>query len=201
MKLTKAILPLLVTGMVALAANVSAITLDSTRLIGKIVPGTPANPANENEMVNFFVVKYNGGSANGSLGDNPNDPQTEEYVLQVDRGVTGVVPDPGSLDAASSTGAVSVVSNNTTINVGTLGFTYVLAKFGQDAVVFYISGLTGEITLANLVNTQGLSGYSLFNPGGDDENPPPRVPDAGSTLALLGLALGGFGFIRRKVNA
>jgi hypothetical protein len=47
----------------------------------------------------------------------------------------------------------------------------------------------------------GLSGAFLFDHAEETPGtpPPPVVPDAGSTLALLGIALGFLGMAHRKV--
>jgi len=99
----------------------------------------------------------------------------------------------GSLPTASATGAVS--GTGTTINLNTLGtFTYLFAKYdGQNdnSVVWNISGLTGILTIpADGPLGYGLSGWILFGPTG-------TVPDGGTTVMLLGTALGALGMARR----
>ena len=75
-------------------------------------------------------------------------------------------------------------------------FTYLIAKYdGQNDLseVWNISGLTGTITIpGNGPLGYGLSGWRLFNPGGT-----PGVPDGGTTVMLLGAALGALGMARR----
>jgi hypothetical protein len=47
---------------------------------------------------------------------------------------------------------------------------------------------------------QGISHIAIYgNPRSGEIPPPPSVPDGGTTLLLLGAALGGFGVLRRKL--
>ena len=76
---------------------------------------------------------------------------------------------------------------------------YLLVKDGNHTprwYIFDISGWNGTET----INLEGfwasggaISHVSIYNPGGTS------VPDAGSSLALLGLALTSIGFLRRKL--
>ncbi len=86
---------------------------------------------------------------------------------------------------------------STTINLGTTGYEYLLAKYdgpNYGSEVWYIGGLTGSITIPATAGTQGygLSGWTLFTPAQT-----PSVPDGGSTVAFLGLALVGVEGLRR----
>jgi hypothetical protein len=89
-----------------------------------------------------------------------------------------------------------VPGSGTTINLNTLGtFTYLFAKYdGQNdnSQVWNISGLTGILTIpADGPLGYGLSGWILFN------QTAPGVPDGGTTVMLLGAALGALGMARR----
>ena len=91
--------------------------------------------------------------------------------------------------------ATAVSGTGTTIDLNTLGtFTYLFAKYdGQNdkSVVWNISGLTGILTIPQDGPTgHGLSGWILFGPTG-------AVPDGGTTVMLLGAALGALGMARR----
>ena len=83
-----------------------------------------------------------------------------------------------------------------TINLGpTAGvFQYLFAKYdGPNAgsVVWYVGNLTGVITIPQQWAGYGLSGWTLFTgPGGN-------IPDGGTTVMLLGAALGVLGMARR----
>jgi len=119
----------------------------------------------------------------------------------------------GSLPPATATGAVpttNILDGTTpvTVNLGT-GFQYLVAAYdgpNGGVAVFNVGGLTGSIDLyryakplanGNLlganVATQGyfkMTGWTLLNPTG-------AVPDGGTTVMLLGAALGALGMARR----
>ena len=104
----------------------------------------------------------------------------------------------GSLPTA--VGATAVSGTGTTINLTSLGtFTYLFAKYdGQNdnSVVWNISDLTGVITIpADGPLGYGLSGWILFN------QLTPGVPDGGTTVMLLGAALGVLGMARRFLRS
>ena len=98
-------------------------------------------------------------------------------------------------------GGVQGASNDNTVDAG---FEYALAKYdGQNGgyVLFYLGGVA--TTLPSVSNTlwgaadtdqYALSHYTAFNGT-------PTVPDGGTTLILLGAALGGLGLVRRRFNA
>jgi VPDSG-CTERM motif len=101
----------------------------------------------------------------------------------------------------------AVVTNNpgstgtsTTIDLGAGGvYTYLFAKYdGQNdnSLVWNVSGLSGIITIpADGPLGHGLSGWILFGPAGT-----PGVPDGGTTVMLLGTALGALGMLRRALK-
>jgi len=125
----------------------------------------------------------------------------------------------GSLPAATATGAVlgSGIADGTTpvtVSLGT-GFQYLVAAYdgpNGSVAVFNVAGLTGSVDLfryaareldangdptGNLLGSniaaQGyfkMTGWTLLNPTG-------TVPDGGTTVMLLGAALGGLGMARR----
>ena len=89
-----------------------------------------------------------------------------------------------------------VNGTGTTINLGSGLYTYLFANYsGQQrdgvgsnfAEVWYVGNLTGVITIPGA----GLSEWMLFGPG------VPGVPDGGTTVMLLGAALGALGMVRR----
>ena len=95
--------------------------------------------------------------------------------------------------------ATAVSGTVISINLNTPGtFTYLMAKYdGQNdkTVVWNISGLTGILTIPQYGPTgHGLSGWILFGPTG-------AVPDGGTTVMLLGAALGGLGMVRRFLKS
>ena len=90
-----------------------------------------------------------------------------------------------------------VNGTSTTINLGSGLYTYLFANYsGQQrdgvgsnfAEVWYVGNLSGVITIPGT----GLSGWTLFGPGIAG-----AVPDGGTTVMLLGAALGVLGVARR----
>src|SRR6266567_7425392 len=81
-----------------------------------------------------------------------------------------------------------VNGTSTTINLGTQGtYTYLFAKYdgpNYGSEVWYVGDLSGKITIPATAGGYGLSGWTLFGPGGQG------VPDGGTTVMLLGAALG-----------
>jgi protein with PEP-CTERM/exosortase system signal len=152
-----------------------------THVVGTITPGAPADPADVATYINFMIALSPGGS--GSFSGQTITRTTNTF---------------GSLPAATAVGAVS--GTGTTIDLNALGtFTYLFAKYdGQNDVsqVWNISDLTGIITIPGFgPNGYGLSGWILFN------QIAPGVPDGGTTVMLLGAALGGLGMVRRFLKA
>lgn len=88
------------------------------------------------------------------------------------------------------------------------GFEYVIAKYdGPNAgsVVFYFGGAAFTLPADgySIWGNEGqyaLSHWTGFNGPGTGPGPGPGVPDAGSTLALIGLAVTGLGLLRRKLS-
>jgi hypothetical protein len=86
-----------------------------------------------------------------------------------------------------------------TIDLGSGGYTYLYAKYDGPAFgaeVWNIAGLSGLITIPNFAGPNGalqLSGYTLFTGTGG-------VPDGGTTVMLLGVALGALGVVRRYLT-
>lgn len=172
-------------GMLAFSNNVSADTtlgfFPDTHVVGTITPGAPADPADVATYINFMITLPS--------------PGVGTFAGQT---ITRTTNTFGSLPTAdgSPTGG-SVSGTGTTIDLSTLGtFTYLFAKYdGQNDVsqVWNISGLTGVLTIpADGPLGHGLSGWILFNPAGT-----PGVPDGGTTVMLLGAALGALGVARR----
>jgi hypothetical protein len=121
----------------------------------------------------------------------------------------------GTPPTAVAAGAVinqSSIADGTTavtVSLGT-GFTYLVAAYdgpNGSVAVFNVAGLTGSVdlyryamrdgTTGNLIGSntmaQGffrMTGWTLLNPTGS-------VPDGGTTVMLLGAALGGLGVARR----
>jgi VPDSG-CTERM motif len=168
---------------VAVGINIPSITPPSITLafndqyvVGTISPGAPADPADVATYINFMIGLQPGNS--GTFSGQTITRSTNTF---------------GSLPTASATGAVS--GTGTTIDLNALGtFTYLFAKYdgpNDNSVVWNISGLTGILTIPqDGPDGHGLSGWILFGPTGS-------VPDGGTTVMLLGAALGALGMARR----
>jgi protein with PEP-CTERM/exosortase system signal len=106
--------------------------------------------------------------------------------------------DFGSLPTASATGAVSGTGTNITIGSGVYSYLYVVyGNYSGDLIVptqvWYIGNLSGDITIP--LGDFFLIRWTLFGPG------VPGVPDGGTTVMLLGAALGALGMARRLLKA
>ncbi len=176
--------------------------IGADRVLGIVAPGKPAKEANERVMINGLlegwikdgkeVFGFNDGAASGSiLGDNPTDPKEEKYVLKYT--ATTLIPKPAPL--ARENDWYKTETDNPVIDLGDYKYEWVLAKWGKDVEVYYIGDLTGiiELTRVNFeAEGHGLSYYTLFNRT--------AVPEAGATLATLGLGLLGLWSFARRVS-
>ncbi len=166
------------------ASQVSAIALNfgDSRDLGLIDPNHPADPTSSAGFVDILLSQA-APSGPTVIGDNTytrtsNDPlgfgNYPAAVFGVDLG------------------------SSTTISLGS-GYLYLLGKydgpnFGSE--VWYVGGLTGVITIPATGGGYGLSHVYLFNGSGGV-----GLPDGGSTLAMLGIAISGLGFLKRKLLA
>jgi hypothetical protein len=164
---------------VALASNArtaSALTIGDAFYVGNIIDGIPSSLADEAAYINALITL---------LPDAPNIAIGTETYNRV--GSTLASPLPSATD-------VGAVKTDTSVNTGidVSGFTYLLGKYdASDAgsFVWLVSGLT-TVDLPALANERELSHYSLFNPT--------SVPDGGTTIGLLGLAMLALGYLRYR---
>jgi VPDSG-CTERM motif len=167
--------------MLAFAPNVKAITnltFNDQYVVGTISPGAPADPADVATYINHMITL--------GLG------QSDTFSGQTITRSNNVFANLPNADA-------NIIAEGTTtvIDLGAGGvYTYLFAKYdGQNdnSLVWNVSGLTGIITIPLLGPLgHGLSGWILFGPGGGT-----GVPDGGTTVMLLGTALGALGMARR----
>jgi hypothetical protein len=146
----------------------------------KFTPGNPADPSSVRSYVNYMITLSPGASG-------------------VFSGMTFFRSNNVFANLPNATGGVSL-GNVTTINLGAGGvYTYLFAKYdGQNdySQVWYIGNLSGTITIpADGPLGHGLSDVILFGPGAGT-----GVPDGGTTVMLLGAALGALGMVRRKLK-
>jgi hypothetical protein len=171
----------------AFAPNAKAITnlgFNDQYIVGTLQfgMGTPADPSHEATYTNYMITLATGGS--GTFAGMP---------FTRSNNVFANLPNAVFLNNGHDTGT------STTIDLGAGGvYTYLFAKYdGQNDVsqVWYVGNLSGIITIpADGPLGHGLSGWTLFGPG------TPGVPDGGTTVMLLGTALGALGMLRRALK-
>lgn len=167
-------------GLVSQSSADTTLTIGDANFLGSIIPGTPANLTEEagyvtqlgNMAANAAPVTISGNTFNRSANT-----------------LCFNCPDATTVDA------VNVVTGDGD-NINGTGFLYLLAKYGNDSVVWYIGGLTGPFDIPDQApesfNGKGLSHYSLFNPSTT------TVPEP-ATVLLLGSAFAGIAFVCRKL--
>ena len=156
------------------------LTIGDQHELGQASPPTPEGDADITQYVNFMIGLSLGGSGHVIIGP---------HNILVTRSMNnfGSLPGPATL-ALRGTG--------TTINLGAQGtYAYLFAHYGGPgggfAEVWYVGNLSGSISIPATGLGHGLSGWALFTaPGG-------AVPDGGTTVMLLGAALGALGMARR----
>ncbi|MGZ5568775.1 MAG: VPDSG-CTERM sorting domain-containing protein [Limisphaerales bacterium] len=156
-------------------------------VLGAIDPDHPANATSEVDAINAILALSLGGS--GTSGGNTIYRSQNTF---------------GSLPAATLTGTSGTGTATSFIDSG---YTYLVAKYdGPNGVteVWDLAGVAAgtQITIpANAFgdnnNQYGLSGWNFFNQITTNIT---SVPDGGSTVALLGLALAGAEALRRKMQ-
>lgn len=178
----------------------------STQLFGTVIPGTQSGGQVDRDvlMTNQLV-----GMALGQQGTFVVNGTTSLYSRSFNFG------SPPTAVAAGAVFATGIQNGTTpvTVSLGT-GFTYLVAAYDgpQGSVaIFNVAGLTGSVDLfryAKIDGTTGnligsnvamqdfklMTGWTLLNPTG-------AVPDGGTTVMLLGAALGGLGMVRRFLKS
>ena len=171
----------------ALPGTAQALTIgDATNYLGSIGTPEPASPSDEENYINTLIAQAPGSST--TIGGHL-------YT----RSMVSCGTCPAAVFNSRNTGPfVNNGDGTTNVNLGTGGFTYLLAKYdgpNGGSAVWNVQGLTGIVTIPlNGFPKYGLSHWSLFGPGGGN------VPDGGTTVMLLGAALGAIGMARRFLN-
>ena len=171
--------------MLAFTHNASAsgaLTIGDTHTLGYVNYGVPSGDQDRENYVNHLVYMYNNGIAHD-----------DNYLGQSYDIVNGS-PHFG----ATLPNAIWAMNGgpNDQIDLGSTAgtYNYLFAKYDNTAagsVVWYVGNLTGIITIPQTWGQYGLSGWTLFGPGGAG------APDGGTTVMLLGAALGTLGMARR----
>jgi hypothetical protein len=165
----------------AFASHAYAIALTSSNVIGIVLGAEPSDPSDETVRLQVFISLSSGGS----------------IVFPDDATYLPTLPGPGT--PTPLPGPASFGEKITTTTLPATSYTYLMAKFGPDAVYYYLGGQTGSIDSLfippNLgINGNGLSHISLFNRIGGGAS----VPDGGTTIALLGGAVWCLAILRRR---
>jgi len=163
-------------GFLGLASHASALLIADGHELGFVNYGIPSGDADRTTYVNHLIGM--------SLGSTDSaDGQT--YFRSNN--------DFGSLAAATW----ALNGTGTSINLGTGLYGYLFAKYdgpNYGSEVWFVGDLSGTITIPATADGYGLSGWTLFSPGGS------QVPEGGSTLAFLGLAIAGLVALRAKTR-
>ena len=164
--------------MLAFNPNARALTIGDQHELGFVEFGIPSGDQDRLDYVNHLI-----GMALG----------TEDDALG--QHFTRSNNDFGPLAPAVLAGHVNGTS--TSIDLGAGGtYLYLFAKYdgpNYGSEVWYVGDLSGIITIPATAGGYGLSGWTLFGTAGS-------VPDGGTTVMLLGAALGALGMARRVLK-
>jgi hypothetical protein len=178
-------------GFVAAASTGGALTIGDSRDLGYIQNGIPAGDADVASYVNYLIDMAANTTAT-ALGQ----------TFYRSSATPGTLPD--AVLATRATYSSDLPGSTVSINLGTGGFLYLLAKYdgpNYGTEVWYVGGLSGLITIPDAAGGRsgskyGISGTSLFS---GSTTPGENVPDGGTTALLLGATLSGVALLRRKL--
>jgi hypothetical protein len=166
-----------------MSSSAFAIALNDPGVVGTVTDGAPSSIADEVIYVNTLLGL--GVNANITIGGELYKTSSTDY--------NGTV---------SQLGAVKQNADDVGFSLTVSGYTYLLAKYdglNGGSILWYLGG--GTITLPSSSEPlwtnpagegYGISHWTGFGPG-------TSVPDSGSSLALLGVAMTGLGLMRRKL--
>lgn len=197
-KLKTLMLGSVASALLAMAPNASALAIDDANYVGRITPGTPANEAAEATYAQYLIDLFNGVETDTSSVSFAGFPTAQSFTVN-----TSAPKPPGSLPDFGPAGThllngAGVLDVSGTYNI--TGALYIYAYYGNGAVdpngpgsgddgqLWYVGNLSGNVSIP----TKGLSHVTIA--GGT------TVPDAGTTLVLLGGSLIGLGALRRRFS-
>ena len=164
--------------MLAFSPNANALTIGDTHEIGFVNFGIPSGDQDRTNYVNHLI----------GMGLGTQDDFSGQHFTRSNNNF-------GPL----STAVFALNGTSTSINLGAVGtYTYLFAKYdgpNYGSEVWYVGDLSGIITIPATAGGYGLSGWTLFTSGGQG------VPDGGTTVMLLGAALGALGMARRYIKS
>ena len=162
--------------MLAFSTNASALTIGDSQELGKVFFGIPSGDDARTNYVNHLVGMALG-TSDSALGQ----------TFERSNNSFGTLP----------TAIFALNGTSTTIDLGSGLYSYLFAKYdgpNYGSEVWFVGNLSGIITIPATAGGYGLSGWTLFGPGGGGQ-----VPDGGTTVMLLGAALGALGIARRYI--
>ena len=168
-------------GFMGLAPKASALTIGDDQELGFVHDGIPSGDAFRTTYVNHLRLMVPGttDSADGQTYD-----RSVNVFLNLPAAVLSISDDNPN-------------GPSTSIDLGAGGtFFYLFAKYdgpNYGSEVWYVGNLSGIVTIPDSGGGYGLSGWSLFTGNGS-------VPDGGSTIAFLGVALLAVELLRRTVS-
>ena len=167
--LPKLLMLLAAVAMLAFSHNASALTVGDNKYLGQLIVGTGGN-AERTAYVNYMI-----GMHTGDIG---------LFMNQVfNRSSNNFGALPKAVFALNGTGI--------NIPLGTGLYSYLFARYSGISFVWYVGNLSGNVQIPPLTIGGALMGWTLFGAGGQG------VPDGGTTVMLLGAALGALGITRR----
>ena len=179
--------------MLAFSQNASAVTVlffDDPQFLGSAGPAVGSvipSDADKTTLLNLLI-----GQQLGTTNLIPFGGTT--YRMVRTNNDFGTLPGPAVIGPSGT-------SANINIGSGLYSYLFVTYTFnnGQDSGnnVWYIGNLSGDVTIPGTGAIEGMTliGWTLFGPGGQG------VPDGGTTVMLLGAALGALGMARRFLKA
>jgi hypothetical protein len=169
-------------GIFAFSPKATALTIGDSQTIGYVFYGIPSGDQDRTNYTNHLIFMYNNGI-------------TDDVALGQTFHVENAAP---AFGASLATAVFDHNGTGTSVDLGAGGlYSYLFAKYdgpNQGSIIWYVGNLSGVITIPDVWNQYGLSGWTLFGPGGGG------VPDGGTTVMLLGTALGALGMACRYIR-
>lgn len=163
-----------------LGASAKALTIGDNQELGFVTFGIPSGDDDRTAYVNAMIGLALGGSTHVTRSGQDN-------LVTRSNNDFGTLPSPA---------VFGLNGTSTTIDLGTNTYSYLFAKYdgkNYGAEVWFVGNLSGTITIPATAGGYGLSGWTLFGPGGGT-----NTPDSGTTATLLGLGLTGLAGLRAR---
>ncbi len=170
----------------ASSTHAISLAINDGYYLGSITDGIPSSDANELSWVNELIDLGLGVVAASTS------PAGETLARSLnDFGVLGDAENGDKTDDNSD----RVVGSDSAYILGKYGNS---SSLGQISHVWYIGSLAVGTMLDLDSADSGLSHTVLFDSDRPNPNPPPEVPDSGSTLLLLGISIAALRFFAKR---